>query len=280
MQDFEYQPLSDQQQTQLDRLVDGELSAEERRTLLRAFDQSPGDWRACALAFLEAQSLGQQLAAIKDEALAAPANVATLSVTDSVSRPASRKSWYAIAAMLMLAFGLGVFTPQAFDASPQAPDPSLMADSGGTSAETAVPTEAMPPVAIDSTEIPAPVVPADVAALPEIPRADNAEPGVGAEIPSPALVANADESLTFWVQDDQGQRQSLTAPLVDAAELENRFGWKFPSAVTPRTRQRFEGRGFQLSTRRRVAPLFLENGQPLVVPVEDVQLVPVKGTAL
>ena len=44
-----------------DRLVDGELSAEEYRTLLAALDDEPGGWRRCALAFLEAQSLGREL---------------------------------------------------------------------------------------------------------------------------------------------------------------------------------------------------------------------------
>jgi hypothetical protein len=38
-----------------DRLVDGELSEEERRDLLAGLDNEPGGWRRCALAFLEAQ---------------------------------------------------------------------------------------------------------------------------------------------------------------------------------------------------------------------------------
>ena len=38
-----------------DRLVDGELSEEERRELLAGLDNEPGGWRRCALAFLEAQ---------------------------------------------------------------------------------------------------------------------------------------------------------------------------------------------------------------------------------
>jgi len=41
--------------SQLDRLVDGELSQADRADLLRRLDAEPGGWRACALAFLEAQ---------------------------------------------------------------------------------------------------------------------------------------------------------------------------------------------------------------------------------
>ena len=40
----------------LDRLVDGELSAEHRRAFLAAIEHTEEGWRRCALAFLEAQS--------------------------------------------------------------------------------------------------------------------------------------------------------------------------------------------------------------------------------
>ena len=40
----------------IDRLVDGELSAEHRRAFLAAMEHSENGWRRCALAFLEAQS--------------------------------------------------------------------------------------------------------------------------------------------------------------------------------------------------------------------------------
>ena len=35
-----------------DRLVDGEISAAERRELLESLDSRPGGWRQCALAFM------------------------------------------------------------------------------------------------------------------------------------------------------------------------------------------------------------------------------------
>ena len=41
-----------------DRLVDGELTADERRALLASLDSRPDGWRRCALAFLEAQAWG------------------------------------------------------------------------------------------------------------------------------------------------------------------------------------------------------------------------------
>src|SRR5205814_739732 len=45
----------------LDRLVDGELSGNERRQLLESFDKRPEGWRRCALAFLEAQSWREEM---------------------------------------------------------------------------------------------------------------------------------------------------------------------------------------------------------------------------
>jgi hypothetical protein len=39
-----------------DRLVDGELSASERRALVARIEASPDGWKRCALAFLEAQA--------------------------------------------------------------------------------------------------------------------------------------------------------------------------------------------------------------------------------
>ncbi len=53
-------PLND---SRFDRLVDGELSEQERRQLLEGLDRQPGGWRRCALAFLEAQCWKQTFAA-------------------------------------------------------------------------------------------------------------------------------------------------------------------------------------------------------------------------
>ena len=43
-------------QAQLDRLVAGDLPENDRRSLLAWLDEDAGRWRACALAFLEAQT--------------------------------------------------------------------------------------------------------------------------------------------------------------------------------------------------------------------------------
>jgi hypothetical protein len=87
----------------LDRLVDGELGALERRELLAALDDEPGGWRQCGLAFVEAQSWRWQLAQLAAEPI-----VAELT---SPKAPRARAGWWgsflAVAAGLAMAFTLG-----------------------------------------------------------------------------------------------------------------------------------------------------------------------------
>src|SRR5262245_16758997 len=94
----------------LDRLVDGELTGDERRQLLQSFDKRPEDWRRCALAFLEAQSwreeLGQVARGLGTETSESK-SPAPSAGSDRKSPWAIGATWLAIAAGLLLAFGLG-----------------------------------------------------------------------------------------------------------------------------------------------------------------------------
>jgi hypothetical protein len=102
----------------LDRLVDGELLPEERRELLAAVETQPGGWRRCALAFLEAQTWRQEMrqfvvAPSAGETAAASAvcepPVVKQIVTTNPEPPRRSQAvrWFAIAASLAIAFGLG-----------------------------------------------------------------------------------------------------------------------------------------------------------------------------
>lgn len=99
---------------QLDRLVDGELSAVERQQLLASLDDRPEGWRRCALAFLEAQVWGQEFRAVLAEPVGEGSDVsmvAGIAKGQACSRPLRWKGrWLAIAAGLLLAFSLGKFT--------------------------------------------------------------------------------------------------------------------------------------------------------------------------
>ena len=195
----------------LDRLVDGELSADERRRLLETLETTPDGWRDCALAFLESQSLRQQLSELASDFSPKPAVVAV-----EPARHASISLWLTVAASALLAFGVGSYFSNWRGAIPQAPQPGAIAKQG-------VPPSVAPP---------------------------NMQPENDLQRP------NDTESLVLWVNDEQGQRHSVRAPLVDAQEFDDQYGLRFQSAVSPHVRQRLEGHGYQLSTRRRYAPLF------------------------
>jgi len=98
----------------LDRLVDGEMSADDRRQMIAALEARPDGWRRCALAFLEAQSWrGDMRRLVIDatrggEAAVVPASrIAGERDAGKASRWSRLNAALAVAASLMLAFGLG-----------------------------------------------------------------------------------------------------------------------------------------------------------------------------
>ena len=52
-------PLTEEDLFRLELLADGELDEESRRDLLERLDRTADGWRQCALAFLQAQCLGE-----------------------------------------------------------------------------------------------------------------------------------------------------------------------------------------------------------------------------
>lgn len=99
--------------TQLDRLVDGELHGAEYREFVAALDREPQHWRRCALAFLEAQALRGELEVLREAHLASDALVETSPVTPAItpSATASQVRWWhfalAMAASFLFALPLG-----------------------------------------------------------------------------------------------------------------------------------------------------------------------------
>ena len=89
----------------LDRLVDGELSERERQEFLSTLDDREDGWRRCALAFLEAQSWGQQFPALISESEDKPAVVVASAEENAANLHSLR--WFAVAACLLIAFFLG-----------------------------------------------------------------------------------------------------------------------------------------------------------------------------
>jgi hypothetical protein len=95
-----------------DRLVDGELSADEYRTLLASLDDEPGGWRRCALAFLEAQAMRRELAGI---ASANPRHVEPAKRVAELASKQRKVDWRLVlgmAASFIAALALGIMLPE------------------------------------------------------------------------------------------------------------------------------------------------------------------------
>ena len=115
MNDWKELPADD---ARFDRLVDGELPAEEYRALLAALEHEPGGWRSCALAFLESQALAGELGGVRQTLDARPP--AALAAR-SDSPMTGLRTLLAMAASFALAFALATAWPRIWNAPPQEP---------------------------------------------------------------------------------------------------------------------------------------------------------------
>jgi hypothetical protein len=212
-----------------DQLVDGELSADERRALLASLDARPDGWRRCALAFLEAQTWKSEM-----ESLAARPAVAAAKKITAPSVPAKRTGfrtaaqWLAVAAGLLMAFKLGTLD--------RGPAPQFVDGSVKTNEQLA----GTPPAAAPN----------------------QAKPG---------------DAINLWVRDDAGQLQRVRVPLVDASTLGNEYGLEFQTGVPDEVRNRLQNHGYTVESKRQYAPMWLDNGRQMIVPVEDTRIVPVSN---
>ncbi|HVT29665.1 MAG TPA: hypothetical protein VHE81_16730 [Lacipirellulaceae bacterium] len=214
----------------LDRLVDGELAESERRQLLQSLDDQPGGWRRCALAFLEAQSWREELGQVAH----APSTKPTIANSVvSESRWSAGIQWLAIAATVMLAFGLGWLQH-------------------GT-ALRAVTTTSNQNTSLADAGLPSAVPP------------HNAKPS---------------DAFTFYVRDNAGHMNPVNVPLVDAGTLDRELGVQFKTGLPDSLRTELQDQGYTVQSKRRYAPLWLENGRPMIVPVEDTKILPVRNESL
>jgi hypothetical protein len=96
----------------------------------------------------------------------------------------------------------------------------------------------------------------------------------------PTEPANPSDVMTVWAHDVNGIAQPIHVSLVDADAVDQQLGLQFKSGVTPEMTQKFKDRGYEIKSRRRYAPLWLEQGQPLMLSVEDTRIVPVSREVL
>jgi hypothetical protein len=210
-----------------DRLVDGELSSTERRSLLESLDSQPQGWRRCALAFLEAQSWRNDLRSVATDSAENKAEQKTVAPSAWSERTSilAAARWLAIAASLLIAFKLGNLQQ------------GSVGQVAGGSADRQL---------------------------------------AGAPSPTPPAAAPGD-ALNLWVRDDTGQLKRVRVPLIDANTLDHKLGLQFQSGMPENVRDELHDHGYAVQSKHKYAPMWLENGQPMIVPVEDTKIVPVSN---
>lgn len=236
--------LSDEQRDAMliDRLVDGELSGDERRHLLASLEAQPDGWRRCALAFVEAQTWRGAMGGLLRENAAPVEPSLSLSVAEtsgsagaSPSREETPRShlatWFAVAASVVVAFGLG--------------------RQSGVMRSTSEPASqqiASAPAAVPNNKT-------------EMPRLERAARG---------------DAVMLVVNDRDGVPQRIEVPLVEGRQLGRAFG-DVPHWSSAELDRQLDERGLDLDARRRYAPMYFEQENkivPMVVPVDDAVVRP------
>ena len=110
-----------------ERLVDGELSADEYAALLKLLDEEPGGWRACALAFLESQALAADFRSLRQSFDRAPAAAGGAPAKQQIHAASGSVPWQqslyllAMAASFLAALSIGIVAPRFFSGGVQEP---------------------------------------------------------------------------------------------------------------------------------------------------------------
>lgn len=240
-----------------DRLVDGELTPSEYRKLLRSLDQRPDGWRRCALAFLESQAWTRDLSTATDETATAshirgadaarPAPVPPKGAAMDGVRPSARQwpLYLVIVASFLIAFGMGLLARSSrFWPAPAAAPQDLV----GT---------VLPRSANDG--------------------AQPLEPRPGMPAAKPAL-AGSGETMRLVVDTGEGDPgERLDLPVY---ELSPENAWMLSNQAPPvptDVQRALHRAGRQLRWERHVVPLQTMDGRQVLLPLEQVEITPVRG---
>ena len=229
--------------TQLDLLVDGELSDEERREVLSRLDTEPDGWRRCALAFLEAQIWREGMRAVASESAVETAAVA----------PKRQPAWrllptvLAMAGCFLVAIGLGAAIDELAErrSSPStAPVPGTAQVAGGSAAKDSTRQETSPAASPLATQAPETAVPYQYVSIP------------------------AEDPVS-------GKAESIRMPVVPQEYLGEGWPYRIPSVLPDRVVKTLEQRGHEVVQHRRLVPFQAADGSRVIFPVDEVELVPV-----
>jgi hypothetical protein len=219
-----------------DRLVDGELSALEYRSLLASLDDEPGGWRRCALAFLEAQALECELGALRRAADSCTGLAAHRAIPAGHFLSGSQLTFLAVAASFVIAFSLGIVAPRFFSmvSWPGRQDQTLAGNN----------TFASPPRTGFET-VPAQAL-TKIGNLRLVMDGPNGEPSQSRQVPVYEVGQNLDEFLAH-------ETPALGPELIEYLQQE----------------------GYEVRHEQQYFPAPLDDGRQIIVPVDGYQITPV-----
>jgi hypothetical protein len=216
-----------------DRLVDGELSEEERRQLLAGLDNEPGGWRRCALAFLEAQCWKESFAgwAGKPEQKQTPAARQAVQHKKRPSPWAGRVGMFAaVAATFFAAMWIG----------------SAFRDWRGRPGGNAVQNVSGEAVATNT-------------GLPQT-----------SPTPRPEPVVNPWQVVTVSSPNGPNGR-AINLPAQERERVDEQWQ-KTPAAIPSDVMQALARTGHQVKQQRELVPVSLQDGRQMVMPVDQVDV--------
>ncbi len=239
---------------QFDLLVDDELNEEDRRELLSGLDERPGGWRACALAFLEAQSWRKEFGAIVREPAGREASrkqpvgqgspEQEPAVTVSPGRPGgwlrSAQNSVMIAAMaasFLAALWLGLRLKEAWrSGEPQPPSNLIVQDDTPQQPIVEHPDSPVPPGVVPPSDVPS----------------------------SPWQMVS--------LSTPEGSHDSIRLPARQRDRLDPDWLTNLPKAMPDDVRRALERTGHHVQQHRELHPVRMEDGRQLVVPVDQVDV--------
>jgi hypothetical protein len=252
--------------TRFDRLVDEELSEEERRQLLGQLDDEPGGWRRCALAFLEAQCWRQAFGELPNlrDSLSAALGPAGKYAAEKPALPGQtslpfetppRTLWLgrlkvlsAMAASFLAAMWLGTMAQRAWVGQPR----GLPGSGGGsgTYGSLAVVKESHPSL------------------TPNVPENNL--------VSSPPRASSASRPWRMVTvsatSDGQHPQSSIEVPAVERDNIDEQWLRSVPPAIPENVLRALTRTGHQIEQQREFVPVPLKDGRQLVVPVDRVNV--------
>ncbi|HZZ30203.1 MAG TPA: hypothetical protein VFE46_19550 [Pirellulales bacterium] len=263
MSDAQNMPnFADDFQHRLERWADGELNADQQRQLLSVLESQPDGWRRCALAFIEAQALRDELRQLTAKKTAAGTSGPAVHLAAPALRHGgfrmSRLNWFALAASVLVAFTLGMAAHGVL------PIGSPAGQANNSTIVQATPDAVSPAAAPSNNSTPA----ANTSPL-EVSANDSV-------VASNSATTNSSkwQSLKVTLPTASGQgEQTVEVPLVAASEdnVQTLLASQQP-VLSDTAVQTLESTGHAVEQHRAYYPVQLEDGTQVVLPMDFVEV--------